>query len=61
MGPITDTGITVSGSVSCSPDPTPNQARVLNFLMEWTLNDGLFDTTQLLMTRTNDQVNLYSL
>jgi len=55
-GTITDTGYTVSGSVSCSPDPTPNQARVLNYSNgSGTLNDGLFDTTQLLMTRTDDQ------
>lgn len=52
-GTITDTGLTVSGSVNCSPF---NPARVLNYSNgSGTLNDGLFDTTQLLMTRISDQ------
>ncbi len=52
-GTITDTGHTVSGSVNCSPS---NPARVLNYSNgSGTLNDGLFDTTHLLMTRTDDQ------
>jgi hypothetical protein len=52
-GTITATGLTVGGSVNCSPF---NPARVLNYSNgSGTLNDGLFDTTQLLMTRISDQ------
>ncbi|MGZ4980188.1 MAG: hypothetical protein ACXWE4_02460 [Methylobacter sp.] len=52
-GTITDTGRTVSGSVNCSADGI---GHVLNYSNgSGTLNDGLFDTTHLLLTRTDDQ------
>ena len=53
---VTDTGLTVSGSVNCSPN---NPAHVVNYSNGGgTLNDGLFNTTQLLMTRNSDQGQL---
>ena len=51
-GTIVDTGHTVSGSVIC----TPGGGHVLNYSGgSGTLNDGLVDTTHLLLTRTDDQ------
>jgi hypothetical protein len=50
-GTITDTGHTVSGSVICA-----GGGHVLNYSNgSGTLNDGVFDTTHLLLTRTDDQ------
>jgi hypothetical protein len=52
-GTIIDTGHTVSGSVICTADGI---GHVLNYSNgSGTLNDGLFDTTHLLLTRTDDQ------
>lgn len=52
-GTISDTGHTVSGSVICSSDGV---GHVLNYSNgSGTLNDGLFNTTHLLLTRTDDQ------
>jgi hypothetical protein len=51
-GTKVDTGHTVSGSVICTPDG----GHVFNYSGgSGTLNDGLADTTQLLLTRTDDQ------
>ena len=50
-GTITDTGHTVSGSVICA-----GGGHVLNYSNgSGTLNDGVFDNTHLLLTRTDDQ------
>jgi hypothetical protein len=51
-GTMVDTGHTVSGSVICTPDG----GHVFNYSAgSGTLNDGLVDTTHLLLTRTDDQ------
>lgn len=51
-GTKVDTGHTVSGSVIC----TPEGGHVFNYSSgSGTLNDGLVDTTHLLLTRTDDQ------
>jgi len=51
-GTKADTGHTVGGSVIC----TPEGGHVFNYSGgSGTLNDGLFDTTHLLLTRTDDQ------
>ena len=51
-GTRVDTGHTVSGSVICTPDG----GHVFNYTGgSGTLNDGLVDTTHLLLTRTDDQ------
>jgi hypothetical protein len=52
-GTITDTGRTVSGSVICSGDGI---GHVLNYTNgSGTLNDLIFDTTHLMLTRSDDQ------
>lgn len=52
-GAIADTGHTVGGSVICSPDGV---GHVLDYSGgSGTLNDRAFDTTHLLLTRTDDQ------
>ena len=51
-GTKTDTGRTVSGSVNCSPDGV---GYVFNYANgSGTLNDGVFDTTHLLLTRNDN-------
>jgi hypothetical protein len=52
-GTKVDTGHTVSGSVICTPDGV---GHVFNYSGgSGTLNDGLVNTTHLLLTRTDDQ------
>ncbi len=52
-GTVVDTGRIVGGSVSCSPDAIGHVFDYANG--SGTLNDGSFDTTHLLLTRSDSQ------